>query len=120
MRTVLGVPILGSTVRLVEISTGKAWVTWTDENGKFEVPGLPAGRYRVGAQQLGFEPASAEFTLPASRTEKQPPIELTLRIRTLSPAENQTPPSATTGPGEPSSAVPEETLPKGQTSQPPT
>jgi hypothetical protein len=53
-----GVPIPGATLRAIETSTGKAWISWTDENGKFAIPSLAAGHYRVEFSQLGF----ASFT----------------------------------------------------------
>ncbi len=49
-RTSQGVAVPGATVRLVELASGRAWLSWTDENGKFEYPGLPAGGYRIEAQ----------------------------------------------------------------------
>ena len=69
--------IPGATVRMVHAPTGKAWVTWTDENGKFEVPGLPEGLFRIEAQQLGFATTAAEVALTV---EKSPEIDLKLRI----------------------------------------
>jgi hypothetical protein len=66
VRTTQGVAVPGATVRLVELSTGRTWLSWTDENGNFDLPGLPAGKYRVEAEQLGFEPASVEATLQPS------------------------------------------------------
>jgi len=41
-------------LRVIQTSTGKAWVSWTDENGKFDFPGWPSGHYRVEISQLGF------------------------------------------------------------------
>ncbi len=82
VRTAQGLPVPGATVRLVELSSGRAWLSWTDENGKFELP-LPAGRYRVEAEQLGFEPASKEIVLAAPAAGNEAPIELTLRVAAL-------------------------------------
>ena len=79
IRTPQGVAVPGATVRLVELASGRAWLSWTGENGKFEFPGLPAGRYRIEAQQLGFEPATKETEL----TVESSAIELTLRIAPL-------------------------------------
>ncbi len=79
VRTSQGLAVPGATLRLVELATGRAWVTWTDENGKFEFPGLPAGQYRIEAQQLGFEPSSKEIEL----TAQTPTIELALHIAPL-------------------------------------
>src|SRR4029077_8470418 len=63
VRTSSGVPIPGANLRLVETSTGRAWVSWTDENGHFDLPGLPLGHYRIEASQLGFDNATQEFDL---------------------------------------------------------
>jgi trimeric autotransporter adhesin len=73
-----GVP--GTTLRVIQTSTGKAWVTWTDENGKFEFPALPAGHYRVEIAQIGFAPATKEIDL-ASGTAA--PIDLKMDVGTL-------------------------------------
>jgi hypothetical protein len=60
VRTKPGVPVPGATVRLTHLPTGQAWVTWTDENGKFVLQEMPAGRYRIEAQLLGFARTSVE------------------------------------------------------------
>jgi hypothetical protein len=58
VRTPEGTPVPAATVRLVNTETNKAWLSWTDESGKFEFPQIPAGSYRVEANQLGFANAS--------------------------------------------------------------
>src|ERR1700686_2228323 len=73
-----GVP--GATLRVIQTSTGKAWVTWTDDNGKFEFPALPAGHYRAEISQIGFAPATKEIDL-ASGTAT--PIDLKMEVGTL-------------------------------------
>ena len=75
-----GTAVPGATLRITQTSTGKAWITWTDENGKFEFPALPAGHYRVEISQLGFVPATSEIDL-ASGT--QGPIDLKMDVGTL-------------------------------------
>ena len=80
VRTADGFPIPGAALRLVNTDTHKAWVTWTDEAGKFEFPAVPPGHYTATATQLGFEQATAEAQLSA---EGAKPIELTLRVATL-------------------------------------
>ena len=77
VRTASGMAVPGATVRLVHAQSGKAWVTWTDENGKWEMSGLPGGAFRIEAQQLGFAPATSEIALSASAS---PEIDLKLRI----------------------------------------
>ncbi len=88
VRTSQGVAVPGATLRLVDLASGRAWVTWTDENGKFEFPGLPAGRYRIEAQQLGFEPSSKEIELAA----QTPAVELALHIAPLAAPEAEAQP----------------------------
>ena len=75
-----GTAVPGATLRITQTSTGKAWITWTDENGKFEFPALPAGHYRVEISQLGFVPATSEIDL-ASGT--QGPLDLKMDVGTL-------------------------------------
>jgi len=98
VRTASGMVVPGATVRLVHAQSGKAWVTWTDENGKWEMPGLPGGAFRIEAQQLGFAPAILEIALSASAS---PEIDLKLRIApfdTPATAIAQTTPVAPTAP----------------------
>lgn len=80
VRTDGGPVIPGSTLRVIQTSTGKAWVSWTDENGKFEFPALPAGHYRVEISQLGFAPTTREIDLAAGA---QAPLDIKLNIGTL-------------------------------------
>ena len=80
VRTPDGMTVPGATVRIIQTSTGKAWLTWTDENGKFEFPALPAGRFRMEISQLGFAPATQEIDL-ASGTPV--PVELKLDVGSL-------------------------------------
>ncbi|MBZ5697398.1 MAG: carboxypeptidase regulatory-like domain-containing protein [Acidobacteriia bacterium] len=80
VRTAEGIPVPGATLRAIQTSSGKAWVSWTDENGKFEFPALPSGHYRIELSQLGFAPTTREIDLaPAS----QAPLELKLDVGTL-------------------------------------
>ena len=80
VRTPDGTAVPGSTLRVIQTSTGKAWVTWTDQNGEFEFPALPAGHYRVEISQLGFAPATKEIDLASG---KQAPVDLKLDVGTL-------------------------------------
>lgn len=101
MRTAEGISIPGATVRLIHSQTGQAWISWTDENGKFEFPGIPAGHYRVEAEQLGFTPASQEFDLNASSAA---PIQVVLRVAPLE--EEKTPAAPAKIPAETARANP--------------
>jgi hypothetical protein len=79
VHTAAGTAVPGATVRVVEISSGKSWLTWSDENGKFVLPPLAPGHYRVEAAQLGFGTYTKDFDLapnPAS-------VDLPLSIETL-------------------------------------
>jgi trimeric autotransporter adhesin len=98
VRTSDGVAVPGSTLRTIQTSSGKAWVSWTDEGGKFVFPALPAGHYRVEISQLGFVPATREIDLSSA---SQPPVELKLDVATLA-AINAAP--ATESPANPQSA----------------
>ena len=93
-----GVP--GATLRVIQTSTGKAWVTWTDDNGKFEFPALPASHYRAEISQIGFAPATKEIDL-ASGTAA--PIDLKMEVGTLAAI---TAPPATENAAAASSAPP--------------
>jgi trimeric autotransporter adhesin len=106
-RTPNGVPIPGATLRLVETSSGRAWVSWTDENGRFDLPGLPLGHYRIEISQLGFEDATQEFDLG----DTPGTINLTLKVASLqaieaaaSPAQNPAQARAGAGAGTPANA----------------
>jgi len=91
VRTADGSAIPGATLRITETSSGKAWITWADEDGSFKFPALPAGHYRAEVSQLGFVPSTKEFDL-ASGTSA--PLDLKLDVATLaaitapSPTEN--------------------------------
>ena len=61
--TAAGIPVPGATVRAIETSSGKAWVSWTDESGEFDMPGMPVGHYRIEFSQLGFVQGTEEFDL---------------------------------------------------------
>jgi hypothetical protein len=80
LRSAGGQIIPGAPVRFTNADTDKVWVSWSDENGKFVFPALPAGDYHVEASQVGFVPAPAEVHLPGPSDHR---IELVLRIATI-------------------------------------
>src|ERR1700730_4486618 len=92
VRTTEGSSVPGATVRLANAETNKSWVSWTDESGKFQIPGLPPGRYRMEVSQLGFVPATQELVIAGPPA---PVVALSLRVATL--AEVNTAPEAATG-----------------------
>ncbi len=96
-----GTAVPGSTLRVTQTSTGKAWITWADEDGKFEFPALPAGRFRIEISQLGFVPATKEIDLESG---VKTPADLKLDVATLAA---MNPPPATNTP-KPAAAPPVE------------
>jgi hypothetical protein len=76
-----GTAIPGSTLRVTQTSTGKAWVTWSDEDGKFEFPALPEGHFRIEASQLGFAPVTQELDLVSGT---KTPADLKMNVGQLS------------------------------------
>jgi hypothetical protein len=98
VRTSDNVPVPGASIHIVEQVSGKSWVTWTDEQGKFRLPELPGGKFRVEATQIGFGLATVEVT---PTTETGPDIILNLHVATVSEiaaanATATTPPVGTT------------------------
>src|SRR5437016_9471908 len=83
VRTPNGVSVPGANLRLVETSTGRAWISWTDENGRFDLPGLPLGHYRIEVSQLGFENAAQEFDL----SETPGTVNVTVKVASLASLE---------------------------------
>jgi hypothetical protein len=72
VRTVQDVPVPGAAVRVVHLASGRSWASWTDEDGKFSFPSLPAGRYRLEAKQLGFGASQLEvYFAEGATTEAQ-------------------------------------------------
>lgn len=114
----LGVP--GATVKLTNAETRKVWISWTDETGKFEFPGLPAGHYSIEATQLGFLTATSEAPVSAGMPTK---LEITLRVATLRELEEQAGGSAKTAPapaaggGQNGTANPSRRTPSGARGQ---
>lgn len=77
IRSTGGDPIPSAAVQVTHLASGKAWVTATGEDGKFEFAGLPAGRYKIELQQLGFETGSIEANFA---DDKSPAAELKLKV----------------------------------------
>jgi len=117
VHTAGGVGIPGSTVRITETSSGKAWVTWTDEDGQFKFPALPAGRFHVEISQLGFAPATQDVDLSSGNT---PPVDVKLDVGSLAAiAAPQSP--ATTEKNQPSNSpnIPNQNANSGAVGPPP-
>ena len=75
-----GTPIPGAAVRIVHTEDGQTWLTYTDDNGKFELRSLPVGHYRAETSQLGFQTAKQEFDLAA---DKPGEVQAALKIASL-------------------------------------
>jgi hypothetical protein len=80
VRTADGTGIPGATVHIVNISTNKSWITWTDAQGKYALPAVPPGHYRVDATEIGFAQNSGEIDVPFSGKN---PALITLSVATL-------------------------------------
>src|SRR5712691_8826161 len=89
VRTALNAAVPGAMVRVVHLPSGRSWVSWTDEDGKFSFPGLPAGAYRLEARLLGFGTSQVELNFAGGA-----PVEaqLTLHVEISSPAPQETKP----------------------------
>ena len=74
-------PVPGASVHIVEQTSGKSWITWTDETGKFRLPELPSGKFHIDAAQIGFGSAGADV---APTTEKSDDIIMVLKIASAS------------------------------------
>ncbi len=77
VRTVLKAPVPGATVRVIQISSGRSWVSWTNDVGKFSFPDLPVGPYRLEVRQLGFGRTQAEMNFAAGTSVE---AQLTLHV----------------------------------------
>jgi hypothetical protein len=97
VRTGQGVAVPGATLRFMELASGRAWLTWTNQDGKFDLPGLPPGRYRVEAEQIGFELTTREIEMNG----QTPAIQLPLRIAApIAPVAETTTQAAPPAPSE--------------------
>src|ERR1700691_4897599 len=58
-----GTPIPGASLTVTNTQSGQKWLTWSDENGKYELHSLPVGAYHAEATELGFDSAAQDFEL---------------------------------------------------------
>lgn len=72
---------LVAEVRVVNMATGVERRQSTQATGELVLDGLPAGRYRIEAERVGFSRQSAQVDLRAGMTIEE---RLTLRVGTLS------------------------------------
>jgi trimeric autotransporter adhesin len=80
VRTPRGVSVPGAAVHLLHVTSGKAWETSTDMEGKFCAPNLPAGRYRIETHQLGLGAAFWENEIDSSTAKPATPPGIALTL----------------------------------------
>jgi Carboxypeptidase regulatory-like domain len=80
VQTTDGLAVPGASVRVENVQTHQAWLTWTDDRGRFLSPALPFGRYRVLVEEIGFVPRAGEAVLASATTR---PVVFRLRVATL-------------------------------------
>ena len=89
VRTAQNTTVPGAMVRVVHLPSGRSWVSWTDEDGKFSFAGLPAGAYRLEARLLGFGTSQVEMNFAGGASVE---AQLTLHVEISSPAAQETKP----------------------------
>ena len=115
LRTTDGAAVPGATLRLTDVSSGRAWVSWTDESGHFSLPGMSPGHYRLEVAQLGFDPITKEVDVTPQGAS---PVDLVAKVASLQVIEQQSsqavseaaPSNASANPAA-SPAVPAESAP---------
>jgi TonB-linked SusC/RagA family outer membrane protein len=58
-------PLAGAQVRIPALNVG---AVFTDDQGRFRVPGVPAGRHQVVAQRIGYVPLTQAVDVAAGQT----------------------------------------------------
>lgn len=71
-----GLAVAGVEVRVNSPVTGVALSTVTDGSGRYRLPGVPAGKYRVTVNHPGFAPFTRDVTL-----DGQPEESLNIRLQ---------------------------------------
>lgn len=87
VRTSQAIPVPAATVRAENLASHQAWVSWTDNTGKYQFPALPPGQYRVEASMLGFTAAASEVDLSGAAAS----LDLILQVATLAELSSPTP-----------------------------
>ena len=86
LHTTDGAAVPGATLRLTDVSSGRAWVSWTDESGHFSLPGMSPGHYRMEVAQLGFDPITKELDVSPQGAS---PVDLVAKVASLQVIEQQ-------------------------------
>jgi hypothetical protein len=77
-----GASVVGATVAAKEVDRGTVWQTKTNDDGSYNLPRLPIGRYEVRVEASGFQTALQKaFDLELNQTAK---IDIALTIGQVS------------------------------------
>lgn len=79
-----GAVVPGAAVAIVDAVTGRSYTAVTDDRGRFEVAGLPAGRYDVSAATAGFQPAVQRDLSVSNDRAESVTLTLSLAMQTAS------------------------------------
>jgi Carboxypeptidase regulatory-like domain/TonB dependent receptor len=72
-----GASVAGATATVTSNSTGVTKTITTDESGRFELPFVPPGAYRVTVEANGFRPAEQDVIVEVSQTRA---LAFTLKV----------------------------------------
>jgi len=77
-----GASIPSAQVRIVQAGTNASWTVETSQVGRYFVPNLPLGSYRVTVQKEGFSTATSETIEIRSQTTAR--VDITLQVGAVS------------------------------------
>ncbi|MCL4850454.1 MAG: carboxypeptidase regulatory-like domain-containing protein [Bryobacteraceae bacterium] len=66
-----GTPLFGAEVQVQSESSGARWKLLTDEQGRYSLPAVPPGPYRVRVRMPGFHTVSRSAALPSADKDLQ-------------------------------------------------
>jgi outer membrane receptor protein involved in Fe transport len=73
--------VIGATVTVTSNDTGRVATAQTSESGYYVISALPAGHYRIGVTQKGFDQVTRDFELQVSQIAL---VDLQLTVGTVS------------------------------------
>jgi len=76
-----GAVVPNSTVKALAVATNQIYTVQADEQGRFRIPYLPVGQYRISAQASGFAESSRQIRLTVGSA-----FDLTLQLALASAA----------------------------------